>query len=118
MYRCQNWVSKLSRTIATLCIYTPRHGRLLVAYNVTENKRSLFYDTRKGTDGSCPVSTFPTLLVKCGCRKFATALSNTEKLNQMDVQNMHKETREIFDAAVRSVYPPQMVRNAVKLSED
>jgi hypothetical protein len=64
MYRCQNWVSKLSRTFATVCIYTPRHGRLLVAYNVTENRRSLFYDTRKGTDGSCPVSTFPTLLVK------------------------------------------------------
>lgn len=51
-------------------------------------------------------------------KRNSTILPSSEAHNLMEVQKVRKDLREIFDAAVRSVYPPQMVRNSVTVSND
>lgn len=36
----------------------------------------------------------------------------------MEVTAVRQDAKDIFDAAVSAVYPPQMIRNAVQLKDD
>ncbi|XP_053378063.1 glycerate kinase-like [Mercenaria mercenaria] len=121
MYICQNWVSKLSRTCASTCIYQLRAGHFLVQHNIRHSRKLLSYKTGSRLDTSWGASVFTRQVDRRSefvCRRFTTVKSSSGKLNKMELQNIRQDARDIFDAAVKSVYPPQMIRNALTVSQD
>ncbi|KAL4226896.1 hypothetical protein ACF0H5_014874 [Mactra antiquata] len=95
MNTSKNWVRSLIRSYTSLC--TRRLTTSLSVTNCSQRK------TRR--TGQIPV-------------RGSVFLPSSARNNLMDIKALRQDVKDIFDAAVTAVYPPEMIRNTVTLSDD